>query len=164
MSASACRWTVSCQHHRRRDRRRAIASIHGPPVAAEMLEMVGMPLVTGMVSQPRMSRGSRDGIVLAVNGRPISSRPLLYALEECYQGRLERGRHPIAVIDIGLDPELVDVNVHPAKRGTVLRELSWPGGLRTARVAANPIDTSRRRVRRRRSHVRRASAHPASRS
>ena len=43
------------------DRRRAIASIHGPPVAAEILEMVGMPLVTGMVSQPRMSRGSRDG-------------------------------------------------------------------------------------------------------
>ena len=104
------------------DRRRAIASVHGAPVAAEMLEMVGMPLVTGMLSQPRMSRGSRDGIVLAVNGRPISSRPLLYALEECYQGRLERGRHPIAVIDIGIDPELVDVNVHPAKREVRFRE------------------------------------------
>jgi DNA mismatch repair protein MutL len=104
------------------DRRRAVASIHGVPVAAEMLEMVGMPLVTGMVSQPRMSRGSRDGIVLAVNGRPISSRPLLYALEECYQGRLERGRHPIAVIDIGIDSELVDVNVHPAKREVRFRE------------------------------------------
>jgi len=104
------------------DRRRVIASVHGAPVAAEMLEMVGMPLVTGMVSQPRMSRGSRDGIVFAVNGRPISSRPLLYALEECYQGRLERGRHPIAVIDIGIDPQLVDVNVHPAKREVRFRE------------------------------------------
>jgi DNA mismatch repair protein MutL len=104
------------------DRRRAVASIHGVPVAAEMLEMVGMPLVAGMVSQPRMSRGSRDGIVLAVNGRPISSRPLQYALEECYQGRLERGRHPIAVIDIGIDSELVDVNVHPAKREVRFRE------------------------------------------
>ncbi|MEA2644745.1 MAG: mismatch repair protein MutL, partial [Chloroflexota bacterium] len=104
------------------DRRRAIGSVHGLPVAAEMLEMIGMPLVTGMVSQPRMSRGSRDGIVLAVNGRPISSRPLLYALEDCYQGMLERGRHPIAVIDIGIDPELVDVNVHPAKREVRFRE------------------------------------------
>ena len=104
------------------DRRRAIASVHGLPVAAEMLEMIGMPLVTGMVSQPRMSRGSRDGIVLAVNGRPITSRPLLYALEDCYQGMLERGRHPIAVIDIGIDPELVDVNVHPAKREVRFRE------------------------------------------
>jgi DNA mismatch repair protein MutL len=104
------------------DRRRTIGSVYGLPVAAEMLEMIGMPLVTGMVSQPRMSRGSRDGIVLAVNGRPISSRPLLYALEDCYQGMLERGRHPIAVIDIGIDPELVDVNVHPAKREVRFRE------------------------------------------
>jgi len=104
------------------DRRRAIGSVHGLAVATEMLEMIGMPLVTGMVSQPRMSRGSRDGIVVAVNGRPISSRPLLYALEDCYQGMLERGRHPIAVIDIGIDPALVDVNVHPAKREVRFRE------------------------------------------
>jgi DNA mismatch repair protein MutL len=104
------------------DRRRAVASIHSAAVAAEMLEIVGLPLVTGMVTQPRLSRGSRDGIVLAVNGRPITARPLVYALEECYQGRLERGRHPVAVIDIGIDPELVDVNVHPSKREVRFRE------------------------------------------
>jgi DNA mismatch repair protein MutL len=104
------------------DRRRAVASIYGAAVATEMLDLIGMPLVTGMVSQPRLSRGSRDGIVLAVNGRPISSRPLVYALEECYLGRLERGRHPVAVIDVGIDPGLVDVNVHPAKREVRFRE------------------------------------------
>src|SRR5438128_571995 len=97
------------------DRRRAIAAVYGPPVAAEMLEMVGTQMVTGLVSQPRLSRGSRDGVDLAVNGSPVSAPSLVYALEECYQGRLERGRHPLAVIDIGIDPELVDVNVHPAK-------------------------------------------------
>src|SRR5207248_3945127 len=121
------------------DRRRAIAAVYGPTVATEMLEMIGMPLdphelggfalssrgpldVTGMVSQPRLSRGSRDGMVLAVNGRPISARSLVYALEECYQGRLERGRHPIAVLDIGIDPDLVDVNVHPAKKEVRFRD------------------------------------------
>jgi DNA mismatch repair protein MutL len=106
------------------DRRRASAAVHGAAVASEMLEIVGMPLVTGLVSQPRVSRGSRDWIVLAVNGRPISSRSLLYALEECYQGRLERARHPVAVIDIGVDPELVDVNVHPTKREVRFRDES----------------------------------------
>ena len=75
-----------------------------------------------MVSQPRLSRGSRDGMVLAVNSRPIGSRPLVYALEECYMGRLERGRHPVAVIDVGIDPELVDVNVHPAKKEVRFRD------------------------------------------
>ena len=104
------------------DRRRAIAAMYGPSVAAEMLDIVGMPLVSGLVSQPRLSRGSRDGMLLAVNGRPVSARSLVYALEECYQGRLERGRHPIAVIDIGIDPELVDVNVHPAKKEVRFRD------------------------------------------
>ena len=106
------------------DRRRASASVHGPSVAAEMLEIVGLPLVSGLVSQPRVSRGTRDWIVLAVNGRPIMSRTLVFALEECYQGRLERGRHPIAVLDIGIDPELVDVNVHPSKREVRFRDES----------------------------------------
>ena len=104
------------------DRRRAAAAIFGAAAAAEMLEIVGVPLVAGLVSQPRVTRGSRDAIVLAVNSRPITSRSLLYALEECYQGRLERGRHPLAVIDIGIDAETVDVNVHPAKREVRFRE------------------------------------------
>src|SRR5947209_8196067 len=104
------------------DRRRAVAAVYGQPVAEEMLEMSGVPLMTGLVSQPRLSRGSRDGMVLAVNGRPVSARSLIYALEECYQGRLERGRHPVAVIDIEIDPELVDVNVHPAKKEVRFRD------------------------------------------
>ena len=121
------------------DQRRALAAVYGQPVAAEMLEMTGKPAppseragpassaqgpvhITGLVSQPRLSRGSRDGMVIAVNGRPISARSLVYALEECYQGRLERGRHPLAVIDVSIDPELVDVNVHPAKREVRFRD------------------------------------------
>src|SRR5256885_8244806 len=87
-----------------------------------MLPFGALRLVTGMVGQPRLSRGSRDAVVLAVNGRPISARSLVYALEECYQGRLERGRHPIAVLDLGIDPELVDVNVHPAKKEVRFRD------------------------------------------
>jgi len=126
------------------DRRRAFASVHGAEVAAEMLEIVGLPLVTGMVSQPKLSRGTRDGIVLAVNGRPITSRPLAYALEDCYQGRLERGRHPIAAIDIGIDAALVDVNVHPAKREVRFREegavfAALQRAVRAALGASEPI-------------------------
>lgn len=126
------------------DRRRAFGSVHGAAVAAEMLEIVGLPLVTGMVSQPRLSRGSRDGLVLAVNGRPIMSRPLLYALEECYQGRLERGRHPVAAVDIGIDATLVDVNVHPAKREVRFRDegavfAALQRAVRSALGASEPV-------------------------
>ena len=93
----------------------AAAAVLGPAVARELVRLDAGG-VSGVVSQPRLHRSSRDGIVLAVNRRPISSRSLTYALEECYSGRLERGRHPVAVVDLSVPLGEVDVNVHPAKR------------------------------------------------
>jgi DNA mismatch repair protein MutL len=97
------------------DPRAAVAAVLGAAVAAELLQ-VESGCVRGLVSQPRLSRGSRDAILLAVNRRPASSRSLLYAIEECYVGSLEKGRYPVAVIDLTVDPHSVDVNVHPSKR------------------------------------------------
>ena len=99
----------------------ALAAVHGAVAAASMLALE-WPQVAGAVSQPRLSRGNRDGLLLAVNGRPIVSRVLGFALEECYRGSLERGRHPLAVIDLTVDPAAIDVNVHPAKREVKFRE------------------------------------------
>jgi DNA mismatch repair protein MutL len=99
----------------------ALAAVHGAASAREMLAL-DWPDVTGAVSQPKLSRGTRDGILLAVNGRPIASRALGFALDECYRGSLERGRHPVAVIDLAVEPGALDVNVHPAKREVKFRE------------------------------------------
>ena len=99
----------------------ALAAVHGASSAAAMLPL-DWPDVAGAVSQPRLSRGNREGVLLAVNGRPIVSRVLGFALEECYRGSLERGRHPLAVIDLSVDPASIDVNVHPAKREVRFRE------------------------------------------
>jgi DNA mismatch repair protein MutL len=51
-----------------------------------------------------------------VNRRVITNRRLLHALYDGYRGRLLVGRHPAALLFLELDPSLVDVNVHPAKR------------------------------------------------
>ena len=99
----------------------ALAAVHGAAAARGMLTL-DWPEVTGAISQPKLSRGTRDGILLAVNGRPIVSRALTFALDECYRGSLERGRHPLAVIDIAVEPGSLDVNVHPAKREVKFRE------------------------------------------
>jgi DNA mismatch repair protein MutL len=98
----------------------AIAAVHGPAVAREM-RLVAAEGVTGAISPPKLSRGNRDGVLLAVNGRPVASRALGFALDECYRGSLERGRHPIAVLDLAVDAASVDVNVHPAKREVKFR-------------------------------------------
>lgn len=99
----------------------AAAAVLGAAVARELMPVDG-PGIEGLVSQPRLHRSSKDAILLAVNRRPVSSRSLVFALEDCYRGRLERGRHPVAILDLTIPLNLVDVNVHPAKREVRFRE------------------------------------------
>ncbi len=71
--------------------------------------------VRGFISKPSFARASRDWQNFFVNGRPIRSGLLAVMLERPYAGRLPPNRHPLAVIHIELDPQYVDVNVHPRK-------------------------------------------------
>jgi DNA mismatch repair protein MutL len=71
--------------------------------------------VTGWIGAPGYSRANRQGIVFFVNGRWIQNRTLTYALEEAYHTLLMVGRHPLALVRIDIDPDQVDVNVHPTK-------------------------------------------------
>lgn len=71
--------------------------------------------VRGMVGSPGVNRSSRNYLSFFVNRRWISSRLLSWAVEEAYHGLLMQGRHPVAIINISLPAEDVDVNVHPTK-------------------------------------------------
>ncbi|GAG99294.1 unnamed protein product, partial [marine sediment metagenome] len=71
--------------------------------------------VTGMVGSPAISRSNRGYLSLFVNRRWISSRLLAWAVEEAYHGLLMQGKHPVAIINISLPPEEVDINIHPTK-------------------------------------------------
>jgi DNA mismatch repair protein MutL len=55
-------------------------------------------------------------MIVFVNGRPVDSRTLNYALIESYAESLPKGRYPLAFVFFACDPAAVDVNVHPAKR------------------------------------------------
>lgn len=73
-------------------------------------------IVTGVVARPNHFRGDRKGILSVVNQRPVRC-PLTYkALEYAYSDLIPRGRHPFAVINIQIDPEHIDVNIHPTKK------------------------------------------------
>ncbi len=78
--------------------------------------------VNGLISEPRSHRGTRAGLVVVVNRRRVYNRALVAAVEEAYAGLLAVGRHPFGVVQVTLDPTLVDVNVHPTKREVRLRE------------------------------------------
>lgn len=71
--------------------------------------------VTGYISKPVINRANRSHIYWIVNGRAIKSPLLTQALLDAYHTLLMHRRYPIAVIHVRMDPQLVDVNVHPAK-------------------------------------------------
>jgi DNA mismatch repair protein MutL len=73
------------------------------------------PRVSGYISRPGCYKSSRQYLSFFVNRRWVQSRMLSFAVEEAYHSLLLAGRHPIAALDIRLDPALLDVNVHPAK-------------------------------------------------
>ncbi|WP_375427707.1 DNA mismatch repair endonuclease MutL [uncultured Sphingomonas sp.] len=69
----------------------------------------------GVASLPTFNRGVADHQYLFVNARPVRDRLLLGAIRGAYAEMLPRDRHAIVALFLDLPPELVDVNVHPAK-------------------------------------------------
>mgnify|MGYP000361600852 CR=1 FL=1 len=71
--------------------------------------------VTGLVTPPRACRASRGAQHFFVNGRYVKNRTIMAALENAYKGTMMQGKFPGAVLMLEMPPDMVDVNVHPAK-------------------------------------------------
>jgi DNA mismatch repair protein MutL len=78
--------------------------------------------VYGYVSPPVHSRSNRQAMHFFVNTRAVGSKMLQFAVQEAYHTLLMVGRHPICVINVLVDPSLLDVNVHPAKAEVKFRD------------------------------------------
>ena len=72
--------------------------------------------VEGFLSKPHHSKGTRSMQFLYVNGRPVEMKSLGFLLSRAYESAVPQGRHPAAILFVTIPPELVDVNIHPAKR------------------------------------------------
>jgi DNA mismatch repair protein MutL len=104
--------------------------------------------VSGYTSPPEMHRSNREQISLFVNGRWIQDRSLTFAVEQAYHTLLPEGRHPLAVLQIELPPNQVDVNVHPTKSEVKFQRQSTvfhavQRAVREALVAQAPIPEAR---------------------
>jgi DNA mismatch repair protein MutL len=74
------------------------------------------PSVSGFLGKPEICKSSRAQIHLFVNQRPVISRALNHAIQSGYGENLPQAKFPIAFVFIQIDPERIDVNVHPTKR------------------------------------------------
>jgi len=103
-----------------------IAKILGRSVLPELLSVRaefddGIAL-NGMISNPSLNRASAGNIYAFINGRFIRDRVVQHAIMEGYRTLLEKGRYPVAVLFIDIDPTQVDVNVHPTKQEVRFRD------------------------------------------
>ena len=103
------------------DLRAAFAAVYDSQTATAMLS-VEESTVRGLISPPALHRGTRDHVVILVNGRRIQHRNLVFAVEQAYRGLREPDRFPLAVLSVLVDPAEVDVNVHPTKREVRFRK------------------------------------------
>ncbi|MGZ8920209.1 MAG: DNA mismatch repair endonuclease MutL, partial [Limisphaerales bacterium] len=78
--------------------------------------------IWGVIGAPGVSRSTRDDQHLFVNRRPVENRGLNYALVEGYHTMLMKGRFPLCCLFLEINPALVDVNIHPAKREVKFRQ------------------------------------------
>lgn len=88
---------------------------------AELISVTGVDMRFGMavfgnVGRPPLCRGDRKAIVTIVNSRIVRCPLALKALDYAFSDLIPKGKHPIAVLNVTIDPHLVDVNVHPTKK------------------------------------------------
>ena len=96
----------------------AIYSVFGREVSDAMISVdytYDNMRVSGFVSNPTVSRKSRAMQFFFINNRLVKSATAMAALEQAYKNSIMVGRFPMCVLNIELNPALVDVNVHPAK-------------------------------------------------
>ncbi len=101
------------------DLRQRLVSIFG----AEWMELT-LPLeaasgelrLRGFIGKPGVSRAARGEELFFINQRPVENRTLHFGLLEGYHNSLMKGRYPVAILFLEMDPSGVDVNIHPAKR------------------------------------------------
>ncbi|MDT7043652.1 DNA mismatch repair endonuclease MutL [Candidatus Nitronereus thalassa] len=96
-----------------------LLQLYGTRVMDQMLPLDferGGLKVEGVTINPYHARTSRSPQEMFVNGRVIKNTTISHAIYEAYGSFLPKGRHPVFALFLTIDPAVVDVNVHPAKR------------------------------------------------
>ena len=107
------------------EQERRVAGVCGPAFMSQALPVLserGDFRLSGWVGLPTFSRSQADLQYFYVNGRSIRDKVIAHAVRQAYQDVLMHGRHPAFVLFLDLDPDAVDVNVHPTKHEVRFRD------------------------------------------
>lgn len=129
------------------NQREVLAQLYGIDLAKQLLEVIfeedGIK-IQGFISPISVNHSNRKDITFFVNGRWVQDIALTAALMKAYQTFLMVGRYPLSVLFIQIEPEEVDVNVHPAKAEVRFRQpdtifTALQRAVRRALMAYSPV-------------------------
>ena len=96
----------------------SVYTVYGRDYANAMVPVdytIGKLRITGMIGKGNLARPNRNFQSYFVNKRFIKSGLLIKAVEEAYKNQIMVGKYPVAVLNIEVNPALIDINVHPTK-------------------------------------------------
>lgn len=120
------------------DLKQTVANVYGRHIAEKMIPLKNQDndfTVSGLISEPELTRSTRNFISILLNGRYIHNFKFNTAIMDGYGAKLKARHYPVAVIVIKVDPFLVDVNVHPTKQEVRLSKEKELGRLITSAVS-----------------------------
>ena len=103
----------------RGDRLNNIMTVYGQNVGSDLIALNSEERylqVEGYVSTPKVSKTNKRSQILFVNGRVVSNKIVDTAISKAYSDRLFEGKFPITYLFLQIEPDMVDVNIHPNKR------------------------------------------------
>ena len=97
---------------------KVIYQIYGIDITKKMIPISGENddyYINGFISYPEVTKGNRNSITTLVNGRVIKNNELNKCIVDCYHTYIHKDRYPVIVLNIDVDPILIDINIHPTK-------------------------------------------------
>lgn len=97
---------------------KVIGNVYGFDLTKKMIEIKSSNddyEISGYICYPEMSKSSKNNINILVNGRAIKNTEINKTIIDAYYLHMHEGKYPIVVLNINVDPVLIDVNVHPTK-------------------------------------------------
>lgn len=97
---------------------KVIYEIYGADITKKMIEIDGENddyYIHGYISYPEVTKANRNSITTLVNGRVIKNNELNKCIVDCYHTYIHKDRYPVVILNIDVDPILIDINIHPTK-------------------------------------------------
>ena len=97
---------------------KVIYEIYGVDITKKMIPIDGENddyYIHGYISYPEVTKGNRNSITTLVNGRVIKNNELNKCIVDCYHTYIHKDRYPVIILNIDVDPILIDINIHPTK-------------------------------------------------